>query len=69
MSKAYYKGAVGAILVYDVSRKSSYDNLEMWLETIQDNAKEDIVILLVGNKIDKVDEREVTTNEGMEFAK
>ena len=56
-------------MVYDVSRKSSYDNLEMWLETIQDNAKEDIVILLVGNKIDKVDEREVTTNEGMEFAK
>ena len=41
----------------------------MWLETIQDNAKEDIVVLLIGNKIDKVDEREVTTNEGMEFAK
>ena len=61
MSKAYYKGAVGALLIYDTTSKTSFQNAEMWLETITESAREDIVILLIGNKIDLVDEREVTT--------
>ena len=61
-AKCFYPGGLSPLLVYDITRKSSFDNLEMWLETITENAREDIVILLIGNKIDLVDEREVTTN-------
>ena len=46
---------MGALLIYDVTSKASFTNAEMWLETITENAREDIVILLIGNKIDLVD--------------
>ena len=52
MASAYYRGASGALLIYDITRASSFDNLEKWVEELKNFASEDIVCLLIGNKSD-----------------
>ena len=64
---AYYKGSKGAIIVYDITRKESFNNILTWLNDIKNNADKDIVIILVGNKCDLID-REVSIEEGRKFA-
>merc|ERR1719440_363674 len=63
ITSAYYRGAVGALLVYDVTKQPSYDNTERWLKELRDHADPTIVIMLVGNKCDLEDERAVLTDE------
>ena len=58
----------GVILMYDISNRDSFDHLTNWIELIKDTISE-IPIVLVGNKIDKVDERIVSYEEGEKFAK
>ena len=55
------------ILVYDVSSRISFDKLTYWLTKIRDNCSSDVVLLLIGNKIDK--ERQVGKDEGSNYAK
>jgi small GTP-binding protein len=62
ITKNFYNGAKGIILVYNVNEKKSFDNLQKWVETIQINADNDCEVLLVGNKIDL--DRNVSTEEG-----
>jgi Ras-related protein Rab-2A len=62
----YYRGALGGLLVYDVTSRESFDNLEGWLDEIQKNCTE-IPIILVGNKID-LKNRKVTKEEGKKYA-
>ena len=64
---AYYKGSRGALIVYDISRKESFNNVSRWLNDIKKNGELDISIILVGNKTDLI-HREVTTEEGRNFA-
>ena len=52
ITSAYYRGAVGALLVYDISRSSTFENVERWLKELRDHADANIVIMLVGNKSD-----------------
>ncbi len=55
LTPSYYRGAQGAILVYDVSSKDTFSKLDVWLNELETFAnKPDIVKMLVGNKIDKV---------------
>ena len=54
--------------MYDITSRTSFDNALDWLTRLKENAQEDIVILLIGNKSDLVDQREVTTQEGAAFA-
>ncbi|KAI7899028.1 putative ras-related GTP-binding protein [Cokeromyces recurvatus] len=62
---AYYRGAVGALLVYDITRQSSFENVEHWLKELRDHADPNIVIMLVGNKLDLNEtSRQVSTEEG-----
>ena len=68
VSKVYYRAAVGALLVYDITNRNSFENAQDWLARLKENSQEDIVILLVGNKTDLVDKRVVTTQEGAAFA-
>uniref|UniRef100_A0A7S4T100 Uncharacterized protein n=1 Tax=Ditylum brightwellii TaxID=49249 RepID=A0A7S4T100_9STRA len=63
------RGAVGALLVYDLSMRPSFTNLERWLNELREFAGPDIVIMLVGNKSDLEDKRIVQKREGMEFSK
>jgi Ras-related protein Rab-2A len=69
ITKNYYKNAIGALLVYDITKKSSFDHLKNWLDNIRENSSRNIKIILIGNKTDLEDKREVTFEEGEEFAK
>lgn len=65
---SYYRGAVGALLVYDITKKQTFDNAERWLNELREHADQEIVILLVGNKSDLRHIRAVTTEEARDFA-
>jgi small GTP-binding protein len=60
---AYYRGAVGALLVYDIAKHVTYENVERWLKELRDHADANIVIMLVGNKSDLRHLRAVPTEE------
>mmetsp|Transcript_49404 Transcript_49404/g.143223 ORF Transcript_49404/g.143223 Transcript_49404/m.143223 type:complete len:218 (+) Transcript_49404:23-676(+) len=64
---AYYRGAVGALLVYDISRRTSFDSLERWLKELRERTDQDIVVLVVGNKSDLHEQREVSQQEAQAF--
>lgn len=70
LTSSYYRGAQGIVLVYDVSRRDTFENLDLWLQEVEvyspSNGKE-VVKLLVGNKIDK--ERVVSRKEAEAWAK
>ena len=63
ITNAYYKGAKGVIIVYDICRKKSFENVDNWIEDFKSKADEDAVILLIGNKCDLIESREVTMEE------
>ena len=69
LTSSYYRNSCGVILVYDITNKSSFENLQNWIEKIQNRASEKIRIVLVGNKIDLENQREVSFLEGQRFAK
>jgi len=68
ITSAYYRGAVGALVVYDVTRHVTFENVERWLKELRDHTDANIVIMLVGNKSDLRHLREVPTEEAKEFA-
>ena len=66
--QTYVSNAEAGILVYDVTRKETFTNIEKWFKEIT-SASKDISLILVGNKIDLVEDRKVTAEEGEEIAK
>lgn len=64
----YYRGAVGALLVYDITKHLTYDSVERWLKELYEHAEANIVVMLVGNKTDLESERSVPTEEARSFA-
>jgi len=68
ITSAYYRGAVGALLVYDISKHATYANVTRWLKELRDHADSNIVIMLVGNKSDLKHLRAVPTDEAKAFA-
>lgn len=68
ITRAYYRGATGALLVYDISRRVSFEHLAQWLMDARQHAQPNMVIILIGNKSD-LDRREVTYDEGAWFAR
>jgi Ras-related protein Rab-11A len=64
----YYRGAVGALLVYDIAKHATYVNVTRWLKELRDHADSNIVIMLVGNKSDLKHLRAVPTDEAKAFA-
>ncbi|XP_017684060.1 PREDICTED: ras-related protein Rab-17 isoform X2 [Lepidothrix coronata] len=66
----YYRNAHAALLVYDIAKKETLKKAKLWLEELEKKfLPDEIVIALVGNKTDLAAEREVTTEEGAEFAR
>ncbi len=55
ITSAHYRRAVGALLVYDVTKASTFTNCSKWLKELKENAEPDVVVLLIGNKIDLVE--------------
>ena len=68
LTKNLYKGASGIILIYDISQRKTFDNVKGWIESIKEEVSSKVLIVLVGNKIDKIEEREVKKVEGEDLA-
>jgi len=68
ITKAYYRGAFGALILYDISKKATFESVERWLKELKENSDNDMVIMLVGNKSDLTNQRQVRTDEGKAFA-
>lgn len=68
VTSAYYRGAVGAMLVYDMTKRQSFDHMARWLEELRSHADKNIVIMLIGNKSDLGTLRAVPTEDAKEFA-
>ena len=69
LSKGHYKKADGVLLVYDITNKETFDEIQNYfLREIKENCKEEIKIMLLGNKTDLEDERQITSDEGANFA-
>ncbi|XP_030528247.1 ras-related protein Rab11A [Rhodamnia argentea] len=68
VTSAYYRGAVGAMLVYDITRRQSFDHIPRWLDELRSHADKNIVIILIGNKTDLENQRAVPTEDAKEFA-
>mmetsp|Transcript_52883 Transcript_52883/g.60753 ORF Transcript_52883/g.60753 Transcript_52883/m.60753 type:complete len:216 (+) Transcript_52883:35-682(+) len=69
ITRSYYRGAIGALLVYDITRRDTFENIERWLEETRQYANSNMIIFLIGNKCDLESERQVSTEEGETFAK
>jgi small GTP-binding protein len=67
--QGFYRGARGGLLLYDVTRRRTFLNIENWKEEAFKNLQNEIPIILVANKVDLKDSRVVTTKEGKEYAK
>lgn len=68
ITNAYYRNAVGALLVYDITKPQSFHNIEKWFSELREHAEYNIVVLLVGNKTDMKQNWAVSTEEGMKYA-
>lgn len=68
ITSAYYRGAVGALLVYDITRPVTFENIERWLRELRDHGDPSITIALVGNKSDLAKLRKVPFEDGQAFA-
>jgi len=68
VTRSYYRGACGCLLVYDVTDRESFASVSNWLKDAKSLASENITIILCGNKSDLTDERQVTTAEATSFA-
>ena len=64
---SFYRNSSFAILVYSIDNKDSFENLEAWLNDIKTQSNPDIKIILIGNKVDLEDKREVTKEMGEQF--
>ena len=68
ITKNYYKGAHGIVLIYDVTNKKSFENVSNWINQIREEVSDKVTIVLVGNKIDEEEKRVVTTEQGKKMA-
>ncbi|KAL7130425.1 hypothetical protein ABFS83_13G133300 [Erythranthe nasuta] len=68
VTSAYYRGAVGALLVYDISRRQTFESIGRWLNELHTHSDMNVVTILVGNKTDLRDAREVRISEGKALA-
>ena len=68
ITRSYYKNSACALLVYDISKKESFESIQSWIEDCKNSAPETVLMVLVGNKSDLTDERKVSEEEGREFA-
>ncbi|KAE9591918.1 hypothetical protein Lal_00038686 [Lupinus albus] len=68
ITSAYYRGALGALLVYDTTKPITFDNVSRWLKELRDHADSNIVIMLIGNKTDLKHLRAVAIEDAHTYA-
>ena len=69
ITRAYYKGAKGAFIVYDITRKETFDNIDKWRNELINSCNQEVTIMLIGNKCDLEEQRQINTEQGEEKAK
>lgn len=69
VTRSYYRGAAGALMVYDITRRSSYNHLSSWLTDTRSLTNPNTVIFLIGNKCDLEKQRDIRYDEAEKFAK
>ncbi|PVU88913.1 hypothetical protein BB561_005645 [Smittium simulii] len=69
ITRSYYRGAAGALLVYDITRRDTFDHLATWLEDARKHSNSSTIIILIGNKSDLEAKRAVAKEEGEAFAR
>ena len=68
ITASYYRGGNGVLVVYDITDRDSFENLNSWLIEIEKNANKNVYKLLIGNKCDLEEKRKVSYQEGKDFA-
>lgn len=68
ITTAYYRGAMGIMLVYDITNEKSFDNIRNWIRNIEEHAAADVEKMILGNKCDMNDKRQVSTVRGQDLA-
>ena len=68
ITRTYYKGAIGALLVYDITRKETFDHIRKWYDEVKINGSKDICCILIGNKKDLEEQRQVKYEDGKRLA-
>eukprot|EP01027_Heterolobosea_sp_BB2_P002244 GEZU01003358.1.p1 GENE.GEZU01003358.1~~GEZU01003358.1.p1 ORF type:complete len:157 (+),score=27.21 GEZU01003358.1:495-965(+) len=68
VTRSYYRGAAGALMVYDITRRATYNHLASWLTDARNLTNPHTVIMLIGNKLDLSSQREVSFEEASRFA-
>merc|ERR1711935_852765 len=68
ITTAYYRGAMGILLVYDITNEKSFDNIKNWIRNIEQHASDSVQKILIGNKCDMSDDRIITKDRGQELA-
>ena len=68
ITRNYYKGAGGIILIYDVTNIKSFENIKKWINEIKEEISEKVTIVLIGNKIDNEGERKISKDQGEKLA-
>ena len=68
ITRSYYRGAAGALLVYDITRRETYNHLTSWLDDARQHSNSNMTIMLIGNKSDLEHRRAVSIEEGERFA-
>eukprot|EP00088_Acartia_fossae_P006057 TRINITY_DN12766_c0_g1_i3.p1 TRINITY_DN12766_c0_g1~~TRINITY_DN12766_c0_g1_i3.p1 ORF type:complete len:202 (-),score=38.72 TRINITY_DN12766_c0_g1_i3:474-1079(-) len=69
ITTSYYRGAMGIMLVYDITNTKSFDNIAKWLRNIDEHANEDVERMILGNKCDMEDKRVISYERGQSIAK
>jgi len=67
ITTGHYRQAVGALLVFDITERESFNNLDYWLTQLRDNSNDQVQICLMANKCDLANERQVSSEEIEEF--
>ncbi|XP_070574568.1 ras-related protein Rab-22A-like isoform X2 [Ptychodera flava] len=68
LAPMYYRGAAAAVIVYDITRESSFSAVKMWVRELEQYGPHDVVLAIAGNKCDLVDQREVLCEEAEKYA-
>ncbi|MBN3301417.1 RAB8B protein, partial [Amia calva] len=64
ITTAYYRGAMGIMLVYDITTEKSFENIKNWIRNIEEHASSDVERMILGNKCDMNDKRQVSKERG-----
>ncbi len=69
ITSAYYKGAKGAVIVYDITSEETFNNVETWINEVRGKSANNLQIMIIGNKIDLYGQRKISLEKGLEKAK